>query len=260
MAGMSRRRAVEWIGRYRRGDHELVGRSSRPHGSPRRTLPPVVERVIALRRKRQTGLEIARQVGISPATVARILADAGLSRLHNLEPIEPVRRYEKERPAEMVHLDTKKLGRIGRIGIGSRATADRAFGVSAGSSFMWPSTITLVAATSKSSQTKELPPPSASWIVPRPGLFRKEFEWRRCLPTTAATIAQKSSPPPVTRPRCVIAARALIDPAPTARRNDSSKLFCEMGLQTALHDLLPTHQTTGNLRALLQSATTPCQP
>lgn len=123
MAGMSRRRAMEWIGRYRRGDHELVDRSSRPHGSPRRTPPRVVERIIALRRKRQTGLEIARQVGISPATVARILADAGLSRLHNLEPIEPVRRYEKERPGEMVHLDTKKLGRIGRIG--HRITGDR---------------------------------------------------------------------------------------------------------------------------------------
>lgn len=123
MAGMSRRRAVEWIGRYRRGDRELADRSSRPQRSPRRTPPPVVHRVIELRRKRRTGLEIARQVGISPATVARILAGVGLSKLRNLDPVEPVRRYEKQRPGEMVHLDTKKLGRIGRIG--HRITGDR---------------------------------------------------------------------------------------------------------------------------------------
>ena len=123
MAGMSRRRAVEWVGRYRRGDRELLDRSSRPHRSPRKIPPPLVERVIVLRRKRQTGLEIARQVGLSPATVARVLADAGLSRLKSLDPVEPVRRYEKQRPGEMVHLDTKKLARIGRIG--HRITGDR---------------------------------------------------------------------------------------------------------------------------------------
>jgi len=123
MAGLSRRRAVEWIGRSRRGDQQLLDRSSKPRRSPRRTPPPVVERVMALRKKRQTGLEIARQVGISPATVARLLAEAGLARLRNLEPIQPVRRYEKKRPGEMLHLDTKKLGRIGRIG--HRITGDR---------------------------------------------------------------------------------------------------------------------------------------
>ncbi|MGH7487380.1 MAG: IS481 family transposase [bacterium] len=123
MAGMSRRSAVRWIGRYRGGDRELLDHSSRPHRSPRQTPPKLVERVLALRKERQTGCEIAHRLGISPATVARLLGAAGLSRLRNLEVLEPARRYEKQRPGEMVHLDIKKLGRIGRVG--HRITGDR---------------------------------------------------------------------------------------------------------------------------------------
>lgn len=116
MAGMSRRSAVRWIGRYRRGDCELRDHSSRPLRSPRRTPDRTIERVIALRKERQTGAEIAHRLRISPATVARILARAGLERLKNLEPRLPVQRYEKMRPGELLHLDTKKLGRIARVG------------------------------------------------------------------------------------------------------------------------------------------------
>jgi transposase InsO family protein len=70
-----------------------------------------------------TGAEIARCVHLSPATVARILQRAGLSRLSQLEPREPPRRYEKDAPGELIHLDTKKLGRIRRIG--HRITGNR---------------------------------------------------------------------------------------------------------------------------------------
>lgn len=122
-AGISRRRAAEWVRRYREGDKELCDRSSRPHRSPGRTGERVLERVLGLRQRRLTALEIARLVGLSKATVARHLRRAGVSRLKNLEPAEPVRRYEKKRPGEMLHLDTKKLGRIGRIG--HRITGDR---------------------------------------------------------------------------------------------------------------------------------------
>ena len=123
MAGLSRRSAVRWIGRYRAGDLELLDRSSKPRCSPRRTPDRVVERVIELRRQRQTGAEIARRLTISPATVARILARAGLQRLKTLEPKVPVQRYEKQRPGQLIHLDTKKLGRIARVG--HRITGDR---------------------------------------------------------------------------------------------------------------------------------------
>ncbi|TJW39136.1 MAG: IS481 family transposase, partial [Mesorhizobium sp.] len=59
---------------------------------------------------------IAMQTGVSEATVSRVLARAGLSRLKDLEPAEPVRRYEREHPGELIHLDIKKLGRIGSVG------------------------------------------------------------------------------------------------------------------------------------------------
>jgi transposase InsO family protein len=79
--------------------------------------------MVELRRQRCTGLQIAQRLHVSPATVARYLKISGLSRLKNLEPKEPIRRYEKERPGELIHLDIKKLGRI--RGIGHRITGDR---------------------------------------------------------------------------------------------------------------------------------------
>jgi hypothetical protein len=72
--------------------------------------------VIALRRIRMTSALIARRLKMPPATVKRIVARAGLNRLPSLEPPEPVIRYERSRPGELIHLDTKKLARIGRPG------------------------------------------------------------------------------------------------------------------------------------------------
>ena len=60
--------------------------------------------------------KLARQEGVSRATVARILARAGLNRLSNLEPKPPVVRYEHRYPGSLVHLDIKKLGRFHRPG------------------------------------------------------------------------------------------------------------------------------------------------
>ena len=131
-AGVSRQRASQWRRRYREaGEAALVDRSSRPHRSPRRTHPVVVEEILRLRRCRQTGLQIASRVGSSPATVARVLAREGLSRLKNLDPKEPVRRYQRDHPGELIHVDIKKLGRIGRVGHrihGDRTTRVRGIG------------------------------------------------------------------------------------------------------------------------------------
>jgi transposase InsO family protein len=69
-----------------------------------------------LRKHRHTGPQIALRVGLSSATVARILTRHGLSRLKSLEPKEPIVRYQRDRPGELIHVDIKKLGRIGRIG------------------------------------------------------------------------------------------------------------------------------------------------
>ena len=89
--------------------------SSRPY-RPAPELQRVVDEIEQLRRQRWTGKQIAVQVGVSPATVSRVLRRSGLSKLSALEPAEPIRRYEREHPGELIHLDIKKLGRIGSIG------------------------------------------------------------------------------------------------------------------------------------------------
>ena len=76
-----------------------------------------------LRRQRHTGKQIAAEVGVSAATVSRVLKRLGLNRLSALEPAEPIRRYERAAPGEIVHIDIKKLGKFNRIG--HRITGDR---------------------------------------------------------------------------------------------------------------------------------------
>ena len=116
-AGVSRRTALKWKRRFTEaGEAALVDRSSRPHRMPRQAHPDRVQEVLRLRKRRGAGPQIAARVGLSSATVARILARHDLSRLKNLDPKEPVVRYQRDRPGELIHVDIKKLGRIGRIG------------------------------------------------------------------------------------------------------------------------------------------------
>jgi transposase InsO family protein len=100
-----------------------MDRSSRPKRLYRPTPAAIVERVEVLRRQRFTGKQIAADLGVSPATVSRILRRLGLNRMRDLEPAEPVRRYEREHPGDMIHIDIKKLGRFDKIG--HRITGDR---------------------------------------------------------------------------------------------------------------------------------------
>ena len=107
----------KWGARWRaEGEAGLEDRSSRPHRLRRPTPAAVMARVGDLRRQRWTGKAIAAELGVSPATVSRILKRLGLSRLRDLEPAAPVRRYERERPGELIHIDIKKLGRFEQIG------------------------------------------------------------------------------------------------------------------------------------------------
>jgi transposase InsO family protein len=82
-----------------------------------------VERIEALRRQRLTGNAIAAEVGVSSATVSRVLKRLGLNKLKMLEPAEPVRRYERAHPGELIHIDIKKLGKFNRVG--HRITGER---------------------------------------------------------------------------------------------------------------------------------------
>ena len=123
-AGVCPRTARKWVARYKaEGVEGLRDRSSRPHRLHRPTADEIVARIAGLRRQRWTGKQIAAAVGVSPATVSRVLRRLGLSRMRDLEPAEPVRRYEREHPGELIHIDIKKLGRFDRVG--HRITGDR---------------------------------------------------------------------------------------------------------------------------------------
>jgi transposase InsO family protein len=121
--GVSAKIVARWVERYKaEGRAGMIDRSSRPAHMPQATAASITERIMALRRQRWTGKHIAHEVGVSPATVSRVLKRAGLSRL-DIEPAQPVRRYEREHPGEMIHIDIKKLGRFERVG--HRITGDR---------------------------------------------------------------------------------------------------------------------------------------
>jgi transposase InsO family protein len=122
-AGVCPRTARKWVERFRaEGVAGLMDRSSRPHRLRRPVGQEVVDQIARLRRQRLCGKHIARESGVSPATVSRVLRRLGLNRLSALE-LEPPRRYERQRPGELIHLDIKKLGKIG--GIGHRITGYR---------------------------------------------------------------------------------------------------------------------------------------
>lgn len=116
-AGVSVPTARKWLARYlAEGEAGLMDRSSRPRRSPRSIRPEKALAIVELRRRCLTQGRIASALGISKSTVGRVLARAGLSRLSDLQPQAPVVRYEHERPGDMLHIDTKKLGRIHRPG------------------------------------------------------------------------------------------------------------------------------------------------
>ncbi|CQR65915.1 IS481 family transposase [Streptomyces leeuwenhoekii] len=108
--------AARWAGRYRQaGPEGMHDRSSRPHHQPRRSPATVEEHVVRLRHEHRIGpVRLAARCGIAPSTAHRILVRHNLPALAALDRAtgEPVRRYERARPGELVHIDVKKLGRI----------------------------------------------------------------------------------------------------------------------------------------------------
>ncbi len=115
-AGVSDRTARKWLKRYRReGQDGLLDRSSAPATVANRTDERRIEAIAALRRLRMTAAEIAEVLSMAHSTVSGILTKIGLGKLGRLG-LEPAQRYERERPGELMHIDVKKLGRIGRPG------------------------------------------------------------------------------------------------------------------------------------------------
>jgi transposase InsO family protein len=123
--GVDAKTVNKWVARFKaEGPDGLEDRSSRPKRLRRPTPPETQDEILALRRKRLPGKQIARETGVSRSTVSRILRAAKLSRAKDLDPPQQAVRYQRERPGELIHLDIKKLGRFEQVG--HRITGDRA--------------------------------------------------------------------------------------------------------------------------------------
>jgi transposase InsO family protein len=122
--GVELKTVKKWVVRFEaEGPAGLEDRSSRPRRLREPTPVETVERIIALRRERLPGKQIAAETGVSRSTVSRILRAARLSRAKDLDPPAPIVRYERKAPGEMIHIDIKKLGRFEKPG--HRVTGER---------------------------------------------------------------------------------------------------------------------------------------
>ena len=108
--------AKKWADRYEaEGPAGMLDRSSRPHHQPNRTPAPVVRKIVHLRWKQRLGpVEIGDRLGMASSTVHAVLVRCRLNKLTHIDRAtgEPIRRYEHERPGDLIHVDVKKLGRV----------------------------------------------------------------------------------------------------------------------------------------------------
>jgi transposase InsO family protein len=121
--GISRQTVYKWVRRWRtEGDAGLVDRSSRPHRMPRRTSVATTAAIVAARRAHHAGpVRLAAILGIAASTIGAVLTRAGMPRLADIDRLtgEPLRgrrhserRYERQLPGDLLHVDVKKLGRV----------------------------------------------------------------------------------------------------------------------------------------------------
>jgi transposase InsO family protein len=113
---VSPRTAAKWAARYRlEGPAGMADRSSRPRSSPARTPAPLVRQIVRLRwRKRLGPVQIAGQLGMPASTVHAVLVRCRINRLRRIDRVtgEPIRRYEHDRPGQLIHVDVTKFGNI----------------------------------------------------------------------------------------------------------------------------------------------------
>lgn len=121
--GVSRATVYRWWSRFQAEEWPgLRDRPCTPHRQPRRTSPELEARIVAAREASGDGsLTLAAKLGLAASTVGKVLRRSGCSRLERA-PRPPVVRYERERPGELLHIDTKKLGRFWQVG--KRVLAD----------------------------------------------------------------------------------------------------------------------------------------
>jgi transposase InsO family protein len=121
---VDRKTVRKWVARFAEsGEAGLRDRSSRPWRSPTAIPHGTAQRIVTLRRRRQTMMSIAQTLSVAKATVGRVLARAGLNRLAAIDPAPLPQRYERATPGELLHIDIKRFGAI--HGAGHRVTGDR---------------------------------------------------------------------------------------------------------------------------------------
>ena len=113
---VSWRTAAKWAQRYRdEGAAGMLDRSSRPHRQPHRTPTPLVRKIVHLRCKQRLGpVAIGDRLAMASSTVHAVLTRCRLNRLSHIDRVvgEPIRRYEHDRPGDLLHVDVKKLGNV----------------------------------------------------------------------------------------------------------------------------------------------------
>jgi len=115
--GAGRASGYRWWARFQAGGWGgLRERRSTPKRQPRRLSPAAEAEIVAARERSGGGpLTLGALLGYPTSTVGKVLRRLGRSRLPR-EPRPPVVRYERERPGELLHIDTKKLGRFWHVG------------------------------------------------------------------------------------------------------------------------------------------------
>ena len=115
--GVSRATVYRWWSRFQAGQWTaLHDRPSTPRHQPRRLSPEWEARIVAAREASGDGpLMLAAKLGLAASTVGKVLRRLGRSRRPR-PTRSPVLRYERERPGELLHIDTKKLGRFWQVG------------------------------------------------------------------------------------------------------------------------------------------------
>ena len=113
---VSPRTASKWAARYlAEGPAGMADRSSRPRTSPAKTSEQLKRQIVRLRWRQRLGpVQIAGQLGVPASTVHAVLVRCRINRLGNIDRVtgEPIRRYERERPGELIHVDVTKFGNI----------------------------------------------------------------------------------------------------------------------------------------------------
>ena len=175
-AGISRQTGSKLVARFRReGEAGLIDRSSAAHRQARAHPPELVARLCARRRELRAGPHVlAWESGLARSTVYGLLRREGLGRLDRLEPRPPVIRYERERPGELVHLDTKQLGRIRPGGGLPKARREAGYGTGRDRGIGWDRVHVAIDDHSRLAYIEELPdesPPTTAAFLRRAWRF-----------------------------------------------------------------------------------------